>query len=392
MAVETVINTHGRVRSSLAIVRSLGRKGIRPVVGDSIYPAMSFFSRYCRSHFLYPSFKREPAFFLEHLSKVCDRIGARVLIPTYEETILLAHHKDKFPNLTIPVGNGETISNVNDKGWLVRFGEDLGIPVPVTHMPRDVGELKRLANKMEYPCVIKPAHGHGAGGVKYINSPEELRREYARAVERSGEGLLIQAYIGGTGYGVSVLYNHGDMRAHFIHRRLREYPLTGGPSTYRESVHNDGLLKITKKLMDELKWHGVAMVEYKIEERTQNPYLMEVNPRFWGSLPLALSSGVDFPYLLYQIATEGDCPRTTQYRENIRSRWLLGDLRGLLKMIQEKKKLSSEYLKGFLRMGKSEKTDELAWDDPLPALIEPLIPIKNYLSSGSLRFTPQEEM
>ena len=211
------------------------------------------------------------------------------------------------------------------------------------------------------------------------------------AVRQSGERLLLQSYIDGVGYGVSVLYNHGEMRAHFIHRRLREYPLTGGPSTYRESVHHDGLFAVTKKLMDELKWHGVAMVEYKIEKETGNPYLMEINPRFWGSLPLALSAGVDFPYLLYQVATEGDCPRSTQYKDGIRSRWLLGDLRGILKMIQEGEKLSSDYLKGFLRMGRSEKIDELAWDDPLPSIIEPLIPVKNYLSSGSLKFTPTEE-
>ena len=158
MVDETVINTHGRVRSSLAIVRSLGRRGIRPIVGDSVYPAMSFFSRYCQSHFLYPSFKRDPAGFLTALAKVCEKTRAKVLIPTYEETTVLAHNKDRFPHSTIPVGDGKTISNVNDKGWLMKFGSDIGIPIPPTQTPMNHEELKRVADRMEFPCVIKPAY------------------------------------------------------------------------------------------------------------------------------------------------------------------------------------------------------------------------------------------
>jgi len=71
------------------------------------------------------------------------------------------------------------------------------------------------------------------------------------------------------------------------------------------------------------------MLEYKQDHRTGTPFLMEVNARFWGSLQLAIDAGVDFPYLVYQLA-RGERPVAAPYRAGVKSRWLLGDLDHLL--------------------------------------------------------------
>ncbi len=108
---------------------------------------------------------------------------------------------------------------------------------------------------------------------------------------------LIQEYVEGDGYGVSFLFNHGDLRAKFTHKRLREYPISGGPSTYRISVKEPKMEDMAKRLLEYFNWHGVAMVEFKMGNNN-NPVLMEINPRFWGSLNQAIQSGVNSLYIV----------------------------------------------------------------------------------------------
>lgn len=100
---------------------------------------------------------------------------------------------------------------------------------------------------------------------------------------------------------------------------------------YRESVAVDAeLLRMSLALLADFAWQGVAMVEYKMDESTGTPYLMEINGRFWGSLQLAIDAGVDFPRLLIEAATGNAPAPVTQFRTDVRSRWFWGDVDHLL--------------------------------------------------------------
>jgi len=157
----------------------------------------------------------------------------------------------------------------------------------------------------------------------------------------------VQEYIPGNEiYGVSALLNKDSKpRAVFVHKRIRQFPITGGPSTYRVSVSKPSLAKLGLKLLEEMKWYGVAMVEFKIDIRDGKPKLIEVNPRFVGSLSLAIAAGVDFPHLLYKMAINGDIQPTYNYKIGVKSRFLLfGDVFHFLAS-REKLKLIPEFFK-----------------------------------------------
>jgi len=188
-----------------------------------------------------------------------------------------------------------------------------------------VYEIRNIAGKVAYPVVIKPRDSTSSRGVQYAHSEEELIRIYRRFIKSYDNSALIQEYIPGDGYGVSVLFNQGELRALFTHRRLREYPITGGPSTLRESVRHPEMERIAVKLLEYMEWHGVAMVEFKLDKRTNRPVLIEVNPRFWGSINQAIASGVNFPYLLYKMATEGDIEPVLKYKLGVKTRLLKRD-------------------------------------------------------------------
>ena len=133
---------------------------------------------------------------------------------------------------------------------------------------------------------------------------------------------------GGETRGVSVLMDRaGAVWATFVHQRIREYPIDGGPSTLRVSVHDDVLVDRAVRLLREMGWSGMAMVEFKRDPRDGEFKLLEVYPRFVGSLQLAVDAGVDFPRLVHDAFLGGARPDPPDYRDGVMCRWLLpGDL------------------------------------------------------------------
>jgi predicted ATP-grasp superfamily ATP-dependent carboligase len=162
---------------------------------------------------------------------------------------------------------------------------------------------------------------------------------------------------------VAVLMNFAsEPKASFAYRRLREYPIAGGPSTLRESIWNPELQARAERLLALLGWTGVAMVEFKVDPRDGDPKLLEVNPRFWGSLHHAIVCGVDFPFLVYRLAMDGDVDRVLRYRIGVRSRSLLhGELMHFL--ASPNRFHLTPGLHDF-----SIPDDVLSADDPLPTL------------------------
>jgi hypothetical protein len=130
--------------------------------------------------------------------------------------------------------------------------------------------------------------------------------------------MLAQEFIpSAEGIGVSLLMKEGSVRASFTHKRIIEFPETGGPSLVRVSTHNSIAESAAERLLENLRWNGVAMVEFRLDSRTGKPVLMEINPRFWGSLPLAIACGVDFPKLLCDMYEFGDVAPSRAYQDGI---------------------------------------------------------------------------
>ena len=132
-------------------------------------------------------------------------------------------------------------------------------------------------------------------GVVQVADAPELRRAWDGIA--SAEGALVQEVVRGRGEGLFVLRWKGRTRAAFAHRRLREKPPWGGVSVLRESIPVDpDRLRLTEAMLDRIGFDGPAMAEFKVDGETAN--LIEINGRLWGSLQLAIDSGVDFTVLL----------------------------------------------------------------------------------------------
>ncbi|MGB9628352.1 MAG: ATP-grasp domain-containing protein, partial [Thermodesulfobacteriota bacterium] len=306
-----VLVTDGHWRKTLAVVRSLGRKGIHVTVGERTFLNTSFFSKYCSRRIVYPSPRLNPERFMEFLLKELSQNRYDCLFPMEEETLMVvakyASEISKWTSLLIP--DLSKIEFVRDKANLIQFAERHGIPTPTTFYPSP-SSSNAMTFKIEnglhipIPSVIKPRVSSGSFGIVYVNKKEDLLSSYQKVHQRY-PFPLIQEYIpdGGGTYGFCALFDHrSNLKAAFVHKKLRMYPVRGGPSTLRESVRHPQILELGLSLLRLLNWRGVAMVEFKVDPRDETPKLMELNPRFWGSLQLAIFAGVDFPYLMLRIA------------------------------------------------------------------------------------------
>jgi len=326
-----VLITDGHWRKSLAAVRALGKMGLRVTVGESSRIMTAAFSRYCDRVVVYPSPLIKPSEFLTFLSQKLSGENYQMLLPMEEETMVLIsqHHADFSQKTYVPIVSYEKLQVARRKDKILRLAEKLGIPIPRTWYVENLSQLDRLKMSLPYPVVIKPKISSGAIGISYPKNPEELMEQY-KTVHQSFPYPLIQERIPheGSGFGASFLLDEmGKVRASFVHKRLREYPVTGGASTLRESVRRDDIRDMALALLKGLNWFGVAMVEFKVDPRDGIPKLMEVNPRFWGSLSLAIEAGVNFPYLLYLMSRGEKFKPVEHYQIGKRCRWLLpGDI------------------------------------------------------------------
>jgi predicted ATP-grasp superfamily ATP-dependent carboligase len=142
-----------------------------------------------------------------------------------------------------------------------------------------------------------------------------------------GHVPIVQSYVpGGPEQGFFALFDNGEPVATFQHHRVRSYSYDGGASVYRRSIRNDDVAAAGLRLLSHLDWHGPAMVEFRRDERDGTLQLLEVNPRFWGSLALPVHAGVDFPWLYYQLACGEQPERVETYRVGVGSHVLVGEL------------------------------------------------------------------
>jgi predicted ATP-grasp superfamily ATP-dependent carboligase len=301
-----VFVTDADQKHTLAAVRGLGREKVIVHAGATSRCALAFFSKYCSQKAVYPDPVTKEEEFVQWLITYAQRERIDVLLPiAYHANVIISKYKEHISKyMKVAIADYQQMLTAADKARSMAFAESVGIKVPkVYHHPEQIEN---------YPVVVKGVKG--SGNVTYVNSPAGL-------VGLDFAEVLIQEYIPGQGYGFYGLFHHGEARAIFMHRRRREFPVTGGASTAAESYYDEPLKEQGVRLLSALQWHGVAMVEMKRDHRDGDYKLMEINPKFWGSLDLSIQAGVNFPYLAAMMAFNGDVEPVMDYDREAKFSW-----------------------------------------------------------------------
>lgn len=231
-----------------------------------------------------------------HILKVYN-IDAIIPVGISSHRFCVSHAKEitSFSKALLP--NEETFLTLTDKIKTAKLCKKFKIPYPRMYLKTELD--KNITSY--FPLVVKAPIECGHNIVEYAFSHDELDRKYSNVknrMEKLGFFIepIIQQKITGAGIGFFGLFVDGRCIASYQHRRIREWPPSGGMSTCSEIWFDPNIKTWSEGLMKALKYSGPAMVEYKLDQEGK-PHLLEVNPKYWGSHDLALFLGLNFPDL-----------------------------------------------------------------------------------------------
>ena len=371
-------------RAFLGVVRSLGRKGVAVDVVPFDFSSVALASRYIRSVHRLPLVQLDPEAWVQAVLELCAELRPDFVVPCDDRSIIPLHEfRQRVAQLPLGMPGEPAFSAFFDKAATRALAASCGVPVAQGRVlvPGDTAE--NLIAEFGLPLFIKPRNSYllraleSRRGVSACRRREELVAALA-SIADPGE-YLVEAALPGVGVGVSVLAHHGVVSQAFQHRRVRE-PVGGGGSSYRKSeAVSPDLEAMTVAMCKASQLEGVAMFEYRVDDASGKKALLEVNARFWGSLPLAMAAGVDFPYLWFsQALGEPPAPRA-DYRVPWYARNLLADLYATAGHIEARRSegigfVAGESLRWAGSLGRLligiESLDTLTRDDPRPGLRE----------------------
>jgi predicted ATP-grasp superfamily ATP-dependent carboligase len=366
--------------SSTAAIRSLGRRGVTTIAVSEHGAPPGFSSKYCDETIRVPDpttdLEAYESAFLEHL----DREDVRTALPFREPDVyVLARNRDAFAgDVAPPWPPLDVLRRAQDRVELFAAAERAGVAAPRT---RTADEW----DAWDEPTIVKPRYTVRApeyaerfqtprsqtSSTRYI--PPDATPSVDDLIAAEGHVPLAQAFVPTTDeYGFFGLYDDGTPVATFQHRQRRGWSYAGGPSAFRESVAIPELEAAGRALLGELDWHGVAMAEFLRDPRTGEFKLMEVNPRFWSSLPFTIQAGVDFPALYWRQASGRPVDAAPAYEVGVAGHLLRGELLHLRSILTddvalvERPSLARRATEVGVSLFGHPRFDYLDLDDPWP--------------------------
>jgi predicted ATP-grasp superfamily ATP-dependent carboligase len=349
-----VFVTDGSYPNGLAAVRALNQDGFRVTAGEragtSLARTISFWSRHCAERFHYPDPRDRPNACVSALDDHFRDHNYDAAIPVGLDMVeLFVRHRDAF-RVPLMLPPCDSFSVAADKRLTFEHAASIGMPIPRT-VPAE------RWRDLELPVVFK----HPRTGVVIAHSPDAATQFTEQLGSRIGDHVVQEYIPGENGFGYFGFFQHGRECGYFLHERLMQFPKEGGPSVVARSIRNSRLRELGRSLLESLCWHGIAMVEFKRSDRNHQFYLMEINPKLWGSLDLAIQSGCNFPAWIARSLMGDKMPSTDMYREGVTYQWVIPN--GIKCFLRYR-----DFRVSFLRnlASPSVRTD-LRWLDPLPA-------------------------
>ncbi len=370
------------LRQSLVTVRSLGKRGYAVAGLASASDIPTFSSRYCQQKIVSPSQEGTLAY-LDDLEQWLDNHQTGVLIASSDATIsLLRHYRDRLARrVHIALAQDPALGIAINKEQTLHIARQLGLGVPLGIPVRSVHDVSAALTEVGLPAVVKPAEswiqvdvqGQGTRFMSYLVTTADEAKKAVESLTYSGGTTLFQQFLPGRREAISFLYANGQVYARFAQWAKRTEPPLGGTSVLRQSIavpEDTGVQ--AERLIREIALDGYSEVEFR-RDSAGRPYLMEINPRLSASVEIAVRSGVDFPYLLYQWACGEKIEQVTAYRTGAWMRYFKGDIMTTIETVKQRGRPGVtppvQAVLGFaLSCLQPMAYDGMDWRDPMPTL------------------------
>lgn len=231
--------------------------------------------------------------FNQDLNRILDRFKDTkvVYMPLSEDTTLLFYKyldTNSPTNLFFKLPGKKDFQMTGNKGEFQAYCERKGFSVPREYTTADLESLKENFR----PLILKPHDGQGSFGIHYFNTPADLQKLEKFDLSKyilQDRVISNQKVVGGF-----FLCDKGEVLNSYTHQRLRTFPVIGGSTVYSKTVFNQEVIEIGSRLLNDLKWDGMAMIEFMFDEPSQEWKIIELNPRIWGSIMLSAFNNSNF--------------------------------------------------------------------------------------------------
>ena len=382
----------GDLPIGLTVVRELGQRGVPVHVIARSNRGLGLHSRWAATRHIRPKDDAQTVDLLNHIAEV---YGAPYVLAVSETDLLMLRHaadENRLIGLRALVPPLATLRLVNDKLATYDIAREIGIPVPRSWEPR-TRRRPYIPRDLAYPCILKWRDPASIASklretalpllkAEYCHTREELIAAFSRyhPVEKYP---VAQTYASGVGLGHMIFMHNGEVLLAFQHIRRAEWPPEGGVSTVCSSLspsfHPEWMAQ-SAALLRRVGWEGAAMVEYRYDRQTDTRALMEINGRFWGSLPLASHAGARFAWLTYSVLGLNEIPEIREYRAGVTCRYMIPETRRVLRVVFNPRSIQDralrisktrtlvDYMAGFFRP--SIRYYVFSFNDPMPCVMD----------------------
>lgn len=383
-------------RSFLACVRSLGRRGVQVHAAPYSLDAPALQSRYIHQVHLLPYYLDGGAKWLEAMQTLLATERFDMVLPCEERSLLplFAHQADLPAGTVLAIPDAQALDVFFDKVNTRQLAQRCQVAIPDGMLWQAGSSVAQLQAAIGFPMVAKHRQSYNLSQlyvrtqVRILDTPEALA-QWLRQQQPEPDTVYFEKVVEGIGIGVSVLCHQGQVLQAFEHHRANEL---AGSSYYRKSMPLDAArVDAVTRMVAAIGYTGLAMFEFKLNTHTGQWVLLEVNARPWGSLPLPMAWGVDFPYRLYQLLCQQQATPPVPYPPGRFNRNLIGDIWQMRVQVAQLKKqpatlakVTLRWLAGFVRLlTLREKHDMLVADDPRPAWAEAKQFVSQRFSAGA---------
>lgn len=372
-------------RVFLGVVRSLGRRGLEVHAAPANLASPALASTFIAKIHRIPPYLVGPERWVERVRGLIEAHDYRLVIPCSDTMLaILSCHADALGRDRLAIPAPEVVELFTDKQATRKLAKELGVPVAQGRLLTAKDKAEAVRAEFGLPLILKPRSSATGDDVQkryaqLVADADELHDALPQAIE---DGYLCEAFFEGAGVGLSVLARGGRVVRAFQHRRLAEAIEGGSCCRIGEEV-DPGLLAGVEAIVRAAGLDGVAMFEFRQNPETRKFILLEVNPRFWGSLPLALVSGADFPAALYDRIVHGSAPAWGDVACGCEKRELAGEYDRLLRRLSTAESrfpklciAAAEMLEWLPRLISGRVFDSWAADDKAPWVQERRLLVK----------------
>jgi predicted ATP-grasp superfamily ATP-dependent carboligase len=327
--VRALVLETGRTRAALAGARGLRAAGWAVGVGSPLR-GLATRSRFVERWHRLPAPEEGGEPYLEAVREAV-RSGRYTLVFAAgdAELLLIAEGRGRL-GATVPHPSHAVLLRGLDKLELMHTAERVGLAVPRTWRPSDGAGTT-------WPVVVKPRfkladaeEGHGWRLGTHVAHDDAQVRSHVEDIERAGvEAVLQQHLVGRLVAWSAVLDGASEVVAEVQQEASGLWPTSGGVSARAVTVPvTEEIGRGARALLAELGWSGLVQLQFMLGEDGR-PRLIDLNPRFYGSLALAIGAGVNLPAIAAASATDGPAQDGVP-RVGARYQWLVGDLQAQL--------------------------------------------------------------